>query len=164
MRFTLRAVGVLLATAAPVVRAQSVYPDVEYIQGRDGLPDKLKGQLAIGDSAIVFTSKDGREVISVPMAQVKDVTNSFQTDPGSFGRKLALGIFASRKSEYLYLNTESPERVEVLVFKTKKNMSPEMMARVRHNMKSPATGAASPNPSGSDPATPGEVARHDSGA
>ena len=33
----------------------TLYPDVEYIQGRDGLPEKMKGQLAIGDSAIVFT-------------------------------------------------------------------------------------------------------------
>ena len=142
MRFAMPAVGLLLVTTASAVQAQTVYPDVEYVQGREGMPDKVKGQLVIGDSTIVFAAKDGRELISVPIDQVTEVTNSFQTDPGSFGRKLALGIFASRKSEYLYVNTETPDRVEVLVFKTKKNMSPEMMARIRHNLKAPAHAAA----------------------
>ncbi len=140
------------ALIAPAAQGQTVYPDVDYVQGRQGMPDKVKGQLAIGDSTIVFAAKDGRELISIPIAQVTDVTNSFQTDPGSFGRKLALGIFASRKPEYLYVNTETPDRVEVLVFKTKKNMSPEMMARIRHNLKAPAHAAA----------TGGEVAPRDS--
>jgi hypothetical protein len=142
MRFAMPAVGLLLATTASAVQAQTVYPDVEYVQGREGMPDKVKGELAIGDSTIVFAAKDGRELISVPIDQVTEVTNSFQTDPGSFGRKLAFGIFASRKSEYLYVNTETPDRVEVLVFKTKKNMSPDMMARIRHNLKAPAHAGA----------------------
>jgi hypothetical protein len=142
MRFAAKAVGVLLLTTASAVHAQTVYPDVEYIQGREGMQDKVKGQLAIGDSTIVFSAKDGREMISLPVEQITEVTNSFQTDPGSFGRKLALGIFASRKSEYLYVNTETRDRVEVLVFKTKKNMSPEMMAKIRHNLKVPAHSAA----------------------
>ena len=150
MRFAPPAVGLLLLTIGSAAQAQTVYPDVEYVQGREGMPDKVKGQLAIGDSTIVFTAKDGRELISVPIQQVTEVTNSFQTDPGSFGRKLALGIFASRKSEYLYVNTETPDRVEVLVFKTKKNMSPEIMARIRHNLKAPAhaaVGAVAPRDS-----------------
>ena len=153
MRFAVKAVGVLLLTTASAVHAQTVYPDVEYIQGREGMPDKVKGQLTIGDSTIVFSAKDGREMISLPVEQITEVTNSFQTDPGSFGRKLALGIFASRKSEYLYVNTETRDRVEVLVFKTKKNMSPEMMAKIRHNLRVPAHSPA---------AAAGDVAPQDS--
>ena len=144
MRFTVAAVGLLLVATTSAGWAQTVYSDVEYIRGREALPDKIKGQLIINDSTIGFARKDGQEVMSIPIEAVKDVSNSFQNDPGSFGRKLALGIFASRKEEFLYLNTETPERAEVLVFKTKKNMSPEMMAKIRHNMRSPTHGTTTP--------------------
>ena len=144
MRFTVAAVGLLLVATTSAGWAQTVYSDVEYIRGREALPDKIKGQLIINDSTIGFARKDGQEVMSIRIEDVKDVSNSFQNDPGSFGRKLALGIFASRKEEFLYLNTETPERAEVLVFKTKKNMSPEMMAKIRHNMRSPTHGTTTP--------------------
>jgi hypothetical protein len=117
--------------------AQTIYPDVEYIRGRASVPGKIKGQLIITESTIAFTRKDGQEVLSIPVGEITEVANSFQTDPGSFGRKLAFGIFASRKEEFLFVNTETPERAEVLVFKTKKNMSLEMSAKIKHNMRAP---------------------------
>ena len=51
--------------------------------------------------------------------------NWLTTDPGSVGRKLLLGAFSSKREEFLYVNTESPERAEAIVFKChKKNSSP----------------------------------------
>src|SRR6266566_1106245 len=107
-REQMRLVTAVFATAAIValpvgVWAQEVFPDVEYIQGRTGFPETIK-----------------------------DVTNSLQTDPGSVGRKLMLGMFASKREEFLYLNTETSERAEAIVFKChKKNSSPDMMAKIK---------------------------------
>jgi len=153
MRFIIAAVGLLAITPA-ASWAQTVYPDVEYIRGRDSVPGKIKGQLIITESTIAFARKDGQEVLSVPIGDIKEVANSFQTDPGSFGRKLAFGIFASRKEEYLFVNTETPERAEVLIFKTRKNMSLEMSAKIKHNMRLPGPGTAMPADTAQRDSTP----------
>jgi hypothetical protein len=143
MRLIVAAVGLLGITPASGW-AQTVYQDVEYVRGRESLPDKIKGQLVINDSSIVFARKNGEEVISIPVDQIRAVSNSYQTDPGSFGRKLLFGIFASRNEEYLFLTAETPERAEVLIFKTKKNLSPEMVVKIGRSMKSPSHGTAMP--------------------
>lgn len=121
--------------AAPVqVWAQDVFPDVEYIQGRTGFSEKIKGKLVIGATDVVF-QKDDSTVFTIPIATIKDVTNSLQTDPGSVGRKLMLGVFASKREEFLYVNTETPDRAEAIVFKCrKKNTSPDMMAKIKFQM------------------------------
>ena len=111
--------------------AQEVFEDVEYIQGRTGFPDKIKGKLVLTDTELKFV-KDDATLFTVPLETVKDVTNSLTTDPGGVGRKLLLGAFSSKREEFLYVNTESPERAEVIVFKChKKNSSPDMMVKIR---------------------------------
>jgi hypothetical protein len=52
----------------------------------------VKRQLAIGDSTIVFTAKDGRELISAPVEQITDAHD-----------------FVPDRSRQL---TETPDRVE----------------------------------------------------
>ena len=143
MRFIVVAVG-LLGIAPASGWAQTVYPDVEYVRGRESLPNKIKGQLIVSDSSVAFARKNGEEVISIPVGQIRDVSNSYQTDPGSFGRKLLFGIFASRNEEYLFLSAETPERAEVLIFKTKRNLSPEMVVKIWRSVKSPSHGTAIP--------------------
>lgn len=111
--------------------AQDVFPDVEYIQGRTGFPDKIKGKLVISPTGLEFV-KGESTVFTVPIEAIKDVTNSLQTDPGGLGRKLLLGMFASKREEFLYVNTETPDRAEAIVFKChKKNVSPDMMAKLK---------------------------------
>ena len=83
--------------AARRVWAQEVFPDVEYIQGRTGFPEKIKGKLVIQETGLTFFTKHDSTVFTVPLATIKDVTNSLQTDPGSVGRKLMLGMFASKR-------------------------------------------------------------------
>src|SRR6266568_7667956 len=139
-REQMRLVTAVFATAAIValpvgVWAQEVFPDVEYIQGRTGFPEKIKGKLVIQETGLTFFTKHDSTVFTVPLATIKDVTNSLQTDPGSVGRKLMLGMFASKREEFLYLNTETSERAEAIVFKChKKNTSPDMMAKIKFQM------------------------------
>lgn len=133
------AAAVLATIAAvalpPKVWAQDVFPDVEYIQGRTGFPEKIKGKLVISAAGVEFLTKEDSSIFVVPLETIKEVTNSLQTDPGSFGRKMLLGAFASKREEFLYLNTETPERAEAIVFKCrKKNSSPDMMAKIKFQM------------------------------
>ena len=104
--------------------AQEVFQDVEYIQGRTGFPDKIKGKLVLTATELKFVKNDST-LFTIPLETVKDVTNWLTTDPGGVGRKLLLGAFSSKREEFLYVNTESPERAEAIVFKChKKNSSP----------------------------------------
>ena len=104
--------------------AQEVFQDVEYIQGRTGFPDKIKGKLVLTATELKFVKNDST-LFTIPLETVKNVTNSLTTDPGGVGRELLLGAFSSKREEFLYVNTESPERAEAIVFKChKKNSSP----------------------------------------
>ena|SRR3989442_1055979 len=131
----MKVVATLLAAATLAVPtqvwAQDVFPDVEYIQGRTGFPDKIKGKLVLTAAELQFVKNDST-LFSIPMEAVKDVTNSLTTDPGGVGRKLLFGAFASKREEFLYVNTETSERAEAIVFKChKKNSSPDMMAKIK---------------------------------
>ncbi len=118
-----------------VAPAQDVFPDVEYIQGKTGQPEKIKGQLMISPTGIAFLTREGTNVFTIPIGTVKEVTNSLQTDPGSFGRKMMLGAFASKREEFVYLTTETPEHAEVITLKChKKNTSPDIMAKIKFYM------------------------------
>ncbi len=118
-----------LLTAATIAApaqawAQEVFQDVEYIQGRTGFPDKIKGKLVLTATELKFVKNDST-LFTIPLETVKDVTNWLTTDPGGVGRKLLLGAFSSKREEFLYVNTESPERAEAIVFKChKKDSSP----------------------------------------
>ena len=145
-RCLIAAVILVWPTTAALAAAQTAY-EVEYIQGHAGLHQKVKGRLLIDTNTVAFNGKDGLQIMAVPMSEIIEVSNSFQNDPGSFGRKLALGIFASRRAEYLYVNSRSSDQVEVLVFKTKKNMSPEMVAKIRHRIAPPPAATPAANTS-----------------
>ena len=104
--------------------AQEVFQDVEYIQGRTGFPNKIKGKLVLTATELKFVKNDST-LFTIPLETVKNVTNSLTTDPGGVGRELLLGAFSSKREEFLYVNTESPERAEAIVFKChKRNSSP----------------------------------------
>ena len=74
----MRLITAVLATAATVALplglwAQDVFPDVEYIQGRTGFPEKIKGKLIIQESGLTFSTKHDSTVFTVPLATIKDV-------------------------------------------------------------------------------------------
>jgi hypothetical protein len=133
------AAGVIL-WALPL-SAGEVFPDIEYITGKAGLNDKVKGSLVLDEKEIRFNDKNQRSVFAIPIEQVVKATQSREREEGSFGRKMALGIFASKNAEYLRVETRAPEGAEVLIFKTKKEKSPGMVAKInlqRDNVKNPS--------------------------
>lgn len=131
MRPLSMAVLALLAHGARSVQAQEVIPDVEYMTGRGGFADRIKGQLILTDTAVVFVTKQGSNVFTVPVSTIRDVTQNVSEDPGSTGRKLLLGVFANRREEYVYIGTETAETAEGIVFKAKKNTSLGIVNKIK---------------------------------
>jgi hypothetical protein len=110
--------------------AGETFPDIEYITGKAGLKEKVKGSLVLDEKEIRFSDKKQQAVFSIPIDQVVQATQSREREEGSFGRKMALGIFASKNAEYLRVETKTSEGAEVLVFKTKKEKSPGIAAKI----------------------------------
>ena len=111
------------------------YEGVEYISGKDKFEKKIKGILHIDVEEIRFTDKKGRPIFTIPHSILTEVSTSSGKEEGSFGRKMALGIFASKNQDYLYINTETKDTAEGLVFKCKKNTSQGMAAELHFYMK-----------------------------
>jgi len=124
--------GLLLSLPA---LAQDSFKDVEYITGKEGFEKKIKGVLWLDDEEIRFTDKKGKAVFTIPLAAVTEVEASSEREEGSFGRKLALGIFASKNQEYLYIDTETEETAEVVVFKCKKKTAGGTAAKINFQLE-----------------------------
>ena len=127
-RLLILALSLSLATT---LAAQEVYSDVEYISGHEGFPDRVKGRLSISETEVSFVGKKGTLLFAIPMARVGEVTSSVEENSGSFGRKLALGIFASKREEFVYLNWQDAAHAEAIVLKTKGKMSPGIVAKLK---------------------------------
>lgn len=118
-----------LVLAAPAFCGDS-FPGTEYVSGKGGLQSKVKGTLVIEENEVRFLAGNGAAVFSIPMATVMKATDSREKDEGSFGRKAALGIFASKTEEFLQLDTQSETGAEAVVFKCKKKTAPGMAAKI----------------------------------
>jgi hypothetical protein len=134
--------GAVMLTAA-LARADDTFPNVQYVSGKAGFADKVKGTLTLTATELRFTDKDGKPVFTIPLGEVKAVTNSVEQNPGSTGAKLMLGVFASKKEEFLYVNTETETAAEALVFKCKGKTSPAMVAKISFATKKLNTPAES---------------------
>lgn len=119
----------VLALAVPA-GAQDRFENVEYISGRAGMAKKVKGQLTIDEHAVSFGDSKGNRLFSIPMAEIDKVEAGAQHEEGSFGRKMALGIFASKTEEYLQLQTHNASGAEGIVFKVKKRTGAGMAAKI----------------------------------
>jgi len=128
------AAGAVLC-ALPLAAADT-FPDVEYISGKAGLKDRVKGSLVVDAKEIRLNDKKERTILAIPIEQVLKATQSREREEGSFGRKMALGIFASKSEEYLRVETRTPDGAEVVIFKTKKQKSPEMAAKINFQVES----------------------------
>jgi len=129
--------------------ANEVFTDVQYISGRAGFDQKIKGTLELTSSEMIFKDNKGGAVFSVPLSIIKTVTNLLEENPGSTGAKIMLGVFARKKEEFLYVNTESSDAAEAIVFKCKNKTSHGMVAKIQFQMKKSA------EPTTTAPATPG---------
>jgi hypothetical protein len=141
--------------------SQETFPKVEYISGRATLPKKIKGAFVLTATELRFNNEKGDSVMVVPLSTIKNVTNSIESNPGSTGAKIMLGVFASKKEEFLYVNTETADLAEALVFKCKNKTSPNMMAKIQFQMKKTGQAAMKPMPAGeaapADSATQGSA-------
>ena len=116
-----------LVLASPAFCGDS-FPGTEYVSGKGGLQSKVKGTLVIEENEVRFLAGNGGAVFSIPMTSVMKATDSREKDEGSFGRKAALGIFASKTEEFLQVDTQSEQGAEAVVFKCKKKTAPGMAA------------------------------------
>jgi len=130
LAFSLAFLGV-----APV-GAQDVFKDVEYLDGKAGFPNRIKGTLIVAPQALRFLDQDGEMVFSIPIETIKDVTNDVQIRDASVGMKLLFGGLAgSRKQEFVQISTESADCAEGVVFKVKQNQSLNATAKIRFAVK-----------------------------
>ncbi len=135
---------VMLAAAAVVlfpvgfVSAEDRFPDVEYTSGKAGFNQKLKGVLIVDEKAVKFVNEKGASVFELPIASVTSASQSREKEEGSFGRKMALGVFAGKTEEFLQIETKTSEAAEVVIFKTKKKMSPGMAAKINFHVEKSA--------------------------
>jgi hypothetical protein len=133
--------SLVLLVAAPLV-AGEVFPEVEYVSGRAGLNQKVKGQLILDERGVTFKNKDGADVFSLPIQSVTGATSSVNHDEGSFGRKMALGIFAGKTEEFLTVHTEGPQGAEAIMIKCKKHTSQGIADKIQFQAKHAAETAA----------------------
>ncbi len=145
-RWLAAACAVLLAGTA---LAADSFNDVQYVSGKAGLNKKVSGVLAIDETAVSFSDEHGQPLFSIPMAEIDKSDSGTQREEGSFGRKLALGIFASHTDEYLQIETHNTTGAEGLVFKVKKKTGAGMAAKINYwsaKAKALAAPDATPRP------------------
>jgi hypothetical protein len=141
MRAALALAAGAVLSALPLWAADT-FPEIEYVTGKAGFNQKVKGFLMVDEKEVRFNDKKGANIFVIPIENVVEATRSREHEEGSFGRKMALGIFASKSAEYLRVETKSAEGAEVLVFKTKKEKSPGIAAKI--NFQRDAKKSAAP--------------------
>ena len=151
------ACAVVMWSGAPAW-GDEVFPEVQYISGSAVLIEKTKGTLVLTPTGVRFNGSKGNSLLEIPLAIIKTATSSVEEDPGSTGRKLMLGIFAGKKEEFIYINTETPDAAEVVVFKVKKKTSAATAAKIQFQMKKAAAAIAKPEAE-TPPAAADSVAR-----
>ena len=132
------------------VQAQEIFPDVEYISGKDNFPDKQKGTLMIGAEELRFVDKNGQLIFVIPLTTVTEVTKDVQIRDASVGKKLLFGGLAgSRKQEFVQITSETENSAEGVVFKVKQGTSVNVIAKVRFAVKKAGGRSQEPAPADS---------------
>jgi len=127
----LTGLAALVCLAALPALGQESYPGTEYVSGQAGFDKKIKGTLFVTETELRFTTDKGQPVFTVPMATVTDAKATREHEGGSIGRKVALGVFASKNVEYLEIATRTDQGATALVFKTKKKQSASMAEKIK---------------------------------
>jgi hypothetical protein len=138
MSRTLVRLALVVLALVPVraAQAQDMFPDVEYVAGKDNFPEKKKGTLMIGADELRFVDKNGELIFAIPLSTVTEVTQDVQIRDASVGKKLLFGGLAgSRKQEFIQITSETENSAEGVVFKVKQGTSVNVMAKVRFAVK-----------------------------
>jgi hypothetical protein len=127
----LAALALLTAGAPARAHAQDVVDDVEYISGKTGFPEKMKGLLVLTPDAIKFQKKD-QVVFSIPTVTITEASKQTDIRDGSVGKKLLFGGLAgSRKQEFINLSSETDSTAEGLIFKVKQGTAQGPVTKIR---------------------------------
>lgn len=139
----LLALAIVALLSPALAQADEVFPAVQYISGHAALTQKIKnGTLILTTTQLRFNNDKGDSVLVIPLEIIKSVSNSVEQNPGSTGAKIMLGVFASKKEEFLYVSTETDDAAEALVFQVKNKTSPAMVAKLQFQMKKAAEARA----------------------
>jgi len=142
---------------AGLASAGDSFNNIEYISGKAGFAKKAKGQLTIDEKAVAFSDQKGKLLFSIPMAEIDKAEAGTQREEGSFGRKMALGIFASKTEEYLQIDSHDANGAEGVVFKVKKKTGAGMATKIAFwsgKAKAPAAAQQEPTPPPAEPPHP----------
>jgi hypothetical protein len=136
MRRALLAAIAIMCCAARAAHAQDMFQDTEYISGKSGFDEKVKGTLFVAPQAMRFMTKEGTVLFSIPIEHITEASQDVQIRDASVGKKLLWGGLAgSRKQEFVQVTTESEETAEGVVFKVKQGTSVNVIAKIRYAMK-----------------------------
>ena len=131
-RLALVVLPCLLLLSAGQALAQEMFPDVEYIAGKDGFADRQKGSLILGTDQLEFVTRNGEPVFSIPLGTITDVSQNTDVRDASVGKKLLFGGLAgSRKQEFVAITSETANSAEGIVFKVKQGTSPNVVAKIK---------------------------------
>ena len=155
-RWLIVACAPLLASAA--IAADS-FKDVQYVSGKAGFNKKVWGVLTVDEKAVSFADESGKPLFSIPVVDIDKSNAGTQREEGSFGRKMALGIFASHTDEYLQIDSHTANGAEGVVFKVKKNTGAGMATKV--NFWSGKAKAAAVEPGLAPPQKPADPPPND---
>jgi hypothetical protein len=107
---------------------------VEYVSGKEGFADKIKGQLVVSEQSL--TLMDGKKVVfTIPMTAVTKASDEVQNNSGGYGRKLMFGNFANRSEGFLYVTTETESAAEAITFKVDQKEHAAILAKVEFAVK-----------------------------
>lgn len=141
-QFLLSMLTMFCLAPAAALHAQEMFPDVEYVAGKDGFADKAKGTLILGAEELRFVNKDGNLIFAVPVASITEVTQDVQVRDASVGKKLLFGGLAgSRKQEFVQITSESATTAEGIVFKVKQGTSVNVVAKIKFAVKRAGVGS-----------------------
>ena len=124
--------GAALVSLLAAGGAADSFRDVQYVSGKAGFAKKVSGMLTIDEQTVTFVDEKGKPLFSVPMVEIDKSNAGTQREEGSFGRKMALGVFASHTDEYLRIETHNASAAEGLVFKVKKNTGAGMATKINY--------------------------------
>jgi hypothetical protein len=136
------ALAILSLGATARLHAQEMFPDVEYVAGKDGFTEKSKGTLVLSPEELRFVNKDGNLIFALPVASITEVTQDVQVRDASVGKKLLFGGLAgSRKQEFVQITSETAKTAEGVVFMVKQGTSVNVVAKIKFAMKHAGKGA-----------------------
>jgi hypothetical protein len=151
----------LLVACSPLLAGAAIagdsFKDVQYMSGKAGFAKKVSGVLTIDETAVSFADEKGKPLFSIPMSEIDTSFAGMHQEAGSFGRKMALGVFASHTDEHLQINSHSATAAEGVVFKVKKNAGAGMATKIIFWSGKARAAAAAPPATAPPPAAPPPV-------